>query len=408
MACVNRSTGRIIYMDNAATTRLYDEALEAMMPYLKDGYANPSGVYDFAQEAAKAAAGARFDIADAIGARPNEIYFTSGGTESDNWAVKGIVSAARSSAVSGYGRKVTGEGRPHIITSAIEHHAVLNTCRQLEDEGCMVSYVNPNSDGIIPVDEIESLICDETVLISVMFANNEIGTLQPVKEIGALAREHKIPFHTDAVAALGHIPINVKDAGIDLMSASAHKFGGPKGVGFLYVNEAIKLPPLMHGGAQEQGRRAGTINVPGVVGMAAAVLKNQKDMDENLVRMSELGDHFMDQVEAFNAADNMACGHIRINGCIKNRIPGSYSLTIPGISSEPLIVRLGEEGICVSAGAACATLEGSPSHVLKAIGLTKDEADSSMRISMSPSNMEEEIDILFEALGRLTNKEAFR
>ena len=388
MACINKTTGRIIYMDNAATTSLYDEALEAMMPYLKGAFANPAAIYDIGQEAAGAVAAARSDIASTLGAHPNEIYFTSGGTEADNWAIKGVAGGGYLS--HGSHRPAAGTDRPHIITSAFEHHAVLNTCKWLEKNGCRVSYVNPSADGIVPVSEIESHICKDTVLISVMLANNETGTIQSVREIGTLAHEHGILFHTDAVAAYGHIPVNVKESNIDLMSASAHKFNGPKGTGFLYVSEEIKLPPFMHGGAQEQGRRAGTVNVPGIVGMAAAAVRHHNDMEADIVRLNKLGSYFLEKLPI----------PIRINGCIDKRLSGSFNIMIPGVSAEELTVRLGMEGICVSAGAACATYQGDSSHVLKAMGLTKKEADSSIRISLSPANTMQEIDILFEAINR--------
>ncbi|MBR5407713.1 MAG: cysteine desulfurase [Lachnospiraceae bacterium] len=412
MACINKTTGRIIYMDNAATTPLYDEALEAMMPYLKGGFANPAAIYDIGQEAAGAVAAARSDIASTLGARPNEIYFTSGGTEADNWAIKGVALGEYLS--HGSHRRAAGTDRPHIITSAFEHHAVLNTCKWLEKNECRVSYVNPSADGIVPVSEIESHICKDTVLISVMLANNETGTIQSVREIGTLAHEHGILFHTDAVAAYGHIPVNVKESNIDLMSASAHKFNGPKGTGFLYVSEEIKLPPFMHGGAQEQGRRAGTVNVPGIVGMAAAAVSHHNDMEADIARLNELGSYFFERLSGLNASvlkgseglsDMKVSGEkepgkdaVRINGCIDKRLPGSFNIMIPGVNAEELTVRLGMEGICVSAGAACATYQGDSSHVLKAMGLTKKEADSSIRISLSSANTMQEIDILFEFL----------
>ena len=265
---------KIIYMDNAAATRLSDEAFNAMLPFLSLNHANPGGIYAYADEAVRAVAAARESIAGTLNARPNEIYFTSGGTESDNWALKGMTELACSDTHRKYKTASSDSAKPHIITSSIEHHAVLNTCKWLERNGCRVSYAKPDQNGIVPVSEIERLICTDTILISIMLVNNELGTVQPVDKIGALAHEHGIPLHTDAVAAYGHIPIDVGTMNIDLLSCSGHKFNGPKGVGFLYVNEKYKLPPFMHGGAQEQGRRAGTGNVGGIAGMAAAAVRH--------------------------------------------------------------------------------------------------------------------------------------
>lgn len=416
----------IIYMDNAATTRLCDEAFNAMLPFLKDDYGNPGGLYDMGQEARRAVADARWDIAGSLNAAAAEIYFTSGGTESDNWALKGVaeLKPGLHDAGSGFGTaeryRNSSEGYPHIITTSFEHHAILETCRQLQTKGVRVSYVNPDAEGYISVNEIEKHICKDTVLISVMHVNNELGTIQPIEETGRLAHANGILFHTDAVASYGHIPIDVKAMNIDLLSAGAHKFSGPKGVGFLYVNENIKLPPLIAGGAQERGRRAGTENVPAIAGMAAAANKMYDNMDVNLARRRCLDKYFMMKLDSLNAGyvhDEAGKGRrIVLNGCgasyvdvdpesgrafTDRRLPGTFSMTIPGFEAEELIVRLGMRGICISAGAACASSADEGSHVLAAIGLDKRSVGSSVRITINENNTEEEIDRLFEELSTL-------
>ena len=404
----------MIYMDNAATTRLGDEALEAMLPFLKDSYGNPGGIYDLGLEAKRAVAGAREEIARTIGAHPSEIYFTSGGTEADNWAIRSFAGSGPSSAAF------------HMITTSFEHHAVLNTCRWLERSGCSISYVNPNVSGTVMPGEIERQIRRNTSFVSVMLVNNELGTVQPVTDIGKTAHDHGLVFHVDAVAAYGHIPINVRSMNIDMLSASAHKFGGPKGTGFLYVNEHFKLLPLIHGGAQEQGRRGGTENVPGIVGMAAAAVKAHADMEKNLIKRQQLDRYFLKCLNEYNFGRSeeesgaaKGSGRIHLNGycredlsavpdCEKNgwrdRLPGIFSVTIPGRDAEELIVRLGMEGICISAGAACASPDDGGSHVLKAIGLDRNEIGSTVRISMNEDNSEKEIDGLFKILGRVLQR----
>ena len=379
-------------MDNAATTRLCDEAYRAMLPYLKDSYGNPGGLYDAGLEAKRAVGTAREDIARTINAEPSEIYFTSGGTEADNWAIKGVAGLFHDK---------------HTVTAAFEHHAVLNTCRWLEVTGKAVSYAQPDVNGYISVEEAEKHICEDTVLISMMHINNELGTVQPVKELGHLAHKRGILFHTDAVASYGHIPIDVKEMNIDMMSVSAHKFGGPKGVGFLYVNGKIKLPPLLHGGAQEQGRRGGTENVAGIAGMAAAAVRAHREMECNLKKRYKLDNYFCERLSEFDSGlrQERKSGHIHLNGYVDEhkdeRLPGCFSLTIPGANAEELIVRLGMEGICISAGAACASSDEGGSHVLKAIGLDRRAVGSTIRISMNGYNTKEEIDTFFETLGRL-------
>lgn len=377
----------MIYMDNAATTRLKDSALEAMMPYFKDEYFNPGGVYDPGQSVKKAVAGSREDISLTLNANPREVFFTSGGTESDNMALRGILEKERDVYFV-----------PHIITTAFEHHAVLNTCRYLERIGlARISYINPGTNGLVGLSDIEREINKDTVMVSVMHVNNELGTCQPVEDIGRMAHDHGILFHTDAIASYGHLPIDVKEMNIDLLSASSHKFGGPKGVGFLYVREDIKLPPLLLGGAQERGRRAGTENVPGIIGMAAAAREMHACMDSNLERRRRLDDHFrkcwMRRLPRYTACQP---------GQYHPRIPGHFCITLPGVNAEELVVKLGMDGICISTGAACASSEDAGSHVLRSIGLKGDALKSTVRISINEDNTEEEIDTLLEKISSIS------
>lgn len=404
---------KIVYMDNAATTRLSASAFEAMLPWLKGDHYNPGAVYGYADNAKRAIASAREDIASTLGAEPGEIFFTCGGTESDNWALKGTADPARQGLLKMRSGNVAETGRVHMITSAIEHHAVLNPCKYLESCGVKVSYVKPDEEGSVCVSDIEKLICDDTVLISIMLANNELGTLQPVMGIGKCAHERGILFHTDAVAAYGHIPIDVKKMNIDMLSVSAHKFGGPKGTGFLYVNAKYRLAPFMHGGYQERGRRAGTENVAAIAGMAACALEHHNRMKENLERRNKLDLYFLGKLKEMDQHLNGYGGRkVKLNGpliaCredrdgeLSGRLPGSFNIMIPGMNAEEIIVRLGMEGICVSAGAACASSDNEASHVLTAIGLDRTTADSSIRITMNEDNTEEEIDILFLRLNKL-------
>ena len=402
-------------MDNAATTKLSNAAFEAMLPWLKEDYFNPGAVYGYADNAKRAISTAREDIASTLGAEPGEIFFTSGGTEADNWALKGTADPAGQ----GLLKTLTGSGRNkeqgHIITSAIEHHAVLNTCKYLERCGFRISYVKPDAAGYVSVSDIERLICDDTVLISIMLVNNELGTIQPVSKIGACAHERGILFHTDAVAAYGHIPIDVRKMNIDLLSVSAHKFGGPKGTGFLYVNGKYALGPFMHGGSQERGRRAGTENVAAIAGMAACALKHHDRMEENLERRKKLDLYFSGKLRELDRYPDL-CGsrRIKLNGPIfrygegpddvlSGRLPGSFNVMIPGMNAEEVIVRLGMEGICISAGAACAASNDEASHVLTATGLDRTAANSSIRITMNEDNTEEEINILFSELKKIMN-----
>ena len=367
-----------IYADNAATTRMSRTAIEAMMPYIEEYYGNPSSLYSFGQQAKEALESARERIAKCIGANPREILFTSGGSEADNQA---ILSAAA------LGRKA---GKTHIISDAIEHHAVLHTLKKLEKEGFSVTYLPVHSDGIVRVEELEAAIREDTCLVTVMYANNEIGTLQPIREIGAICREKKILFHTDAVQAVGHLPINVEDEYIDMLSASAHKFHGPKGVGFLYARKGIRLTNLIEGGAQERGRRAGTENVPGIVAMAAALSEAVAHIEENAVHAAALRDRLI--------AGLAEIPHSVLNGDAVRRLPSNVNFCFEGIEGESLLLLLDDRGICASSGSACTSGSLDPSHVLLAIGRVHDVAHGSLRLTLGDDATEEEVDYIINAV----------
>ncbi len=367
---------QLIYMDNAATTPVSEGVLEAMRPYFCGSYGNPSGIYGLSMKSKKAVAEARETIASMLGCEPSEIYFTSGGSESDNWALRGIAKQQRE------------RGR-HIITTKIEHHAVLHTCAQLEQEGCRVTYAGVDESGIVRLDEIRRAASPDTVLISVMTANNEIGTLQPVAEIGQLARERGICLHTDAVQAFGHIPVSVDELQVDLLSASAHKFNGPKGVGFLYVRSGVKLPPMICGGGQERGMRAGTENVPGIVGMAEAAREAAAAMKERAERERVLRDYFMDEV--------LRCiPYARVNGSREKRLPNNVNFCFQFIEGESLLILLDMSGICASSASACTAGTSEPSHVLTALGLPDEVARGSVRFTLGAQTTKEEIDFVIE------------
>ncbi len=367
---------QLIYMDNAATTPVSEGVLEAMRPYFCGSYGNPSGIYGLSMKSKKAVAEARETIASMLGCEPSEIYFTSGGSESDNWALRGIAKQQRE------------RGR-HIITTKIEHHAVLHTCAQLEQEGCRVTYAGVDESGIVRLDEIRRAASPDTVLISVMTANNEIGTLQPVAEIGQLARERGICLHTDAVQAFGHIPVSVDELQVDLLSASAHKFNGPKGVGFLYVRSGVKLPPMICGGGQERGMRAGTENVPGIVGMAEAAREAAAAMKERAERERVLRDYFMDEVLR-------RIPYARVNGSREKRLPNNVNFCFQFIEGESLLILLDMSGICASSASACTAGTSEPSHVLTALGLPDEVARGSVRFTLGAQTTKEEIDFVIE------------
>ncbi|WP_432628472.1 cysteine desulfurase NifS [Brotaphodocola sp.] len=361
-----------IYLDHAATTRTRPEVVEAMLPYFTELYGNPSSVYDFSAPCKQAVAKARETIAKTIGAKPSEIYFTAGGSESDNWALEATADALKD------------KGR-HIITSKIEHHAILHTCKYLEEHGFEVTYLNVDENGVVKLEELEKAIRPDTILISVMYANNEIGTIQPIAKIGEIAKAHGIWFHTDAVQAYGHVPIDVNESGIDMMSASGHKFGGPKGIGFLYIRSNVRIRAFIHGGAQERGRRAGTENVPGIVGMGKAAEIAAQTMQERAEREVELREYLMKKVME-------TIPYTRINGHRTLRLPNNVNFAFQFIEGESLLIVLDSKGICASSGSACSSGSLEPSHVLMATGLPKEIAHGSLRLTLGEENTEEELD----------------
>ncbi len=374
----------LIYLDNAATARTCPEAVEAMLPYFTTLYGNPSSMYSFAGESRDVVEKGREQIAGMLGAKSNEIYFTGGGSESDNWA---LTAAAESCA---------GKGR-HIITSKVEHHAVLHTCAYLEKKGFEVTFLDVDEYGMVDLEQLKKSIRQDTILISIMFANNEIGTIMPIKEIGAIAREHGILFHTDAVQAFAHVPISVEEMHIDLLSASGHKFGGPKGVGFLYMRNGLKLGSFIHGGAQERKRRAGTLNVPGIAGMAEAARRAQEAMAERMAYESSLRDYLIDRVL-------QEIPYTRLNGHLKKRLPNNANFSFRFIEGESLLILLDMQGICASSGSACTSGSLDPSHVLLAIGLPHEIAHGSLRLTLSHENTKEQIDETVEALKSITER----
>lgn len=375
---------KLIYMDNAATTRLAPEVLESMLPYYREEYANASSAYTFAGEIAQTLAGAKEIIASAIGAKGDEIYITSGGSEADNWAIKGVADALK-------------DKGNHIITTAIEHHAVLHTCEFLEKHGYDVTYVSVDEYGNIDLEELEEAIRPSTILISVMFANNEIGTIEPVEEIGKIAHEHGICFHTDAVQAFGHRPIDVKRMHIDLLSASAHKVNGPKGIGFLYIRPGVRIANLIHGGAQERGRRAGTTNTPAIVGFAKASELAAKNMEERNAYESSLRDRLIRRVLE-------EIPYTRLNGDKVNRLSNNANFCFRFVEGESLLILLDQKGISASSGSACTSGSLDPSHVLLAIGLPHELAHGSLRLTVSTETTEEDIDDTVDALKEIIQK----
>ena len=368
-----------VYADNAATTKLSAAAKEAMLPYFDEIYGNPSTLYTLGQEAAEHLLACRTEIAQLIGAAdPREIVFTSGGSEADNQA---IVSAAENGA-----RK----GKKHLISTKFEHHAVLHTLDKLRRQGFEVTLLDVHEDGVVRVEDVAAAIRDDTALVSVMFANNEIGTLQPIQAIGALCRERGVPFHTDAVQAIGHVPVNVQEMNIDMLSCSAHKFHGPRGVGFLYARRGIPLTNIIEGGAQERGKRAGTENIPAIMGMAAALEDACAHLDENAKRVSALRDRLIDGLSKIP--------HSALNGDPVNRLPGNVSFCVEGVEGESLLLLLDAKGICASSGSACTSGSLDPSHVLLAIGRPHDVAHGSLRLSLCEWNTDEEIDRILDAV----------
>lgn len=374
----------IIYLDNAATTPVRPEVLDAMLPYFTEIYGNASSIYRFAGEAGKAVEESRKTVADFLGAEPKEIYFTAGGSESDNWAIKATAFAKRN------------KGR-HIITSAVEHHAVLHTCEYLEKLGFEVTYIGVDEDGVVKLDELEKAIRPDTILISIMFANNEIGTIQPVKEIAGIAHTHNILFHTDAVQAYGHVPINVEELGIDMLSASGHKINGPKGVGIMYMKNSVGIGSFIHGGGQERGKRAGTHNTPGIVGFARATELAAERMQARKEHETELRDYLIERVLS-------VIPYTRLNGHRVNRLSNNANFSFRFIEGESLLILLDQKGICASSGSACTSGSLDPSHVLLAIGLPHEIAHGSLRITLSEDNTKEEIDYVVDELSGIVEK----
>ncbi|MCX4304248.1 MAG: cysteine desulfurase NifS [Acetatifactor sp.] len=374
----------MIYLDNAATTRTAPEVIEAMLPYFGEQYGNPSAIYSLGSAAKKAVNRAKRTIAAAIGAKQEEIYFTSGGTEADNWALKCAAEAYQ-------------EKGKHLITTRIEHHAVLHTCAWLEKKGFEVTYLPVNEEGLVDLEELKAAIRPDTILISVMFANNEIGTIEPVAEIGAVAREHGILFHTDAVQAFGQLPLDVEELRIDLLSASGHKVNGPKGIGFLYVRSGLKLGSFFHGGAQERNRRAGTENVPGIVGLEAAAERAMRLMEEKTKKVSGLRDYLIRKIEA-------EIPYCRLNGHRTKRLPGNVNFSFSFVEGESVLIMLDMKGICASSGSACTSGALDPSHVLLALGRSHEEAHGSLRMTLSEENTREELDYVVESLGEILRK----
>ena len=375
----------MIYLDNAATTRTAPEVVQAMLPYFSEQYGNPSSIYSIAGESKEAVTRSRETIAGILNAKTEEIYFTAGGTESDNWALKAAFEAY----------KAKGN---HIITTKIEHHAVLHTCQYLEKErGARVTYLDVDENGIVKLEELEKAITPETILISVMFANNEIGTIQPIREIGMIAREHGILFHTDAVQAFGQVPIDVDACHIDMLSSSAHKINGPKGIGFLYIRKGVKIRSFIHGGAQERKRRAGTENVPGIVGYGAAAKLAADTMEERTEKERRLRDYMIGRIRS-----EVSC--CRLNGDPERRLPNNVNFSFEFIEGESLLIMLDMEGICASSGSACTSGSLDPSHVLLAIGLPHELAHGSLRLTLSAETTKEDIDYTVEKIKEIVEK----
>lgn len=375
---------RRIYLDNAATTATRPEVVEAMIPYFTEKFGNPSSVYEFASQNKTAVNEARETIAKALGANAADIYFTAGGTESDNWALKATAEAYKS------------KGN-HIITSKIEHHAILHTCEYLERQGFEVTYVNVDENGVVKLDELEAAIRPTTILISIMFANNEIGTIQPVKEIGEIAKKHNVLFHTDAVQAFGQLDINVDECKIDMLSASGHKLNGPKGIGFLYIRKGLKIRSFVHGGAQERHRRAGTENVPAIVGFGKAVEIAMATLEERQKKEIELRDYLIERVLK-------EVPYTRLNGDRHNRLPNNVNFSFQFIEGESLLIMLDMQGICASSGSACTSGSLDPSHVLLAIGLPHEIAHGSLRLTLSEHTSKEDIDYTIEKITGIVEK----
>ncbi len=368
----------IKYFDNAATTRVKEEVLNEMIPYFSIQYGNPSSLYSIGRYNKRAIEKARRQVAELINCKTNEIYFTASGSESDNITLKGIA----------YANKEKGN---HIITSKIEHPAILNSCKALEKQGYKISYINVDKNGIVDINELIKEITNQTILISIMFANNEIGTIQPIEEISKIAKKYNIIFHTDAVQACGNIPIDVKSMGIDMLSLSAHKINGPKGVGALYVKKGIEFDSIINGGGQEKGKRSGTENVAGIVGLGKSCEIAKKQMDSHITKLRELRDYFINQVEE-------KIPNVKLNGSREKRLPGNANFSFKNTNSQELLFKLDSKGICVSSGSACSAGNSNPSHVLTSIGLEKELAQGTIRFTFGEDNSKEDVDYLLESL----------
>lgn len=375
---------RFIYCDNAATTKVSKNVLDAMIPYFTEEYGNASSIYMLGQSAAKALLKARETVAAAIGAKQHEIFFTSGGSESDNWAIKGM-------ALNG-----AKAGKKHIITSVFEHHAVLHTCEFLEKQGYEVTYIPVDEEGLVNPEDIKNAIREDTCLVTIMFANNEIGTIQPIAEIGEICKEKKVPFHTDAVQAIGNVEIDVKAMNIDMLSLSGHKIHAPKGVGALYVRGGISLPNLIHGGAQEKSKRAGTENLPSIIGLAQAITDATKNIKEKQEKISKLRDKLIDGILKINET--------KLNGHREKRLCGNVNISIRGVEGESLLLSLDNEGICASSGSACTSGSLDPSHVLLAIGLPHEIAHGSLRLSIGEDTTEEDVDYILKVIPEVVKR----
>ena len=375
---------KIIYLDNAATTKTAPEVVEAMLPYFSLNYGNASSIYRLGAESKKAVTKSREIIAGSLGAEISEIYFTAGGSESDNWA---IIASAEAYETRG----------KHIITSKIEHHAVLHTCQYLEKKGYEVTYIDVDENGILKLEDLKNAIRPDTILISIMFANNEIGTIQPIKEIGKIARENGILFHTDAVQAYAHVPIDVNEFQIDMLSASGHKLNGPKGIGFLYIRKGVKIRSFIHGGAQERSRRAGTENVPGIVGLGAAAERAFESLSQRSRKEIELRDHLIGRIEK-------EIPYCRLNGDRERRLPNNVNIVFRFIEGESMLIMLDGKGICASSGSACTSGSLDPSHVLLAIGLPHEIAHGSLRLTVSEENTMEEMDYVVDTIKEIVDR----